>query len=286
MALQGAARRTADDEIQVATSPSPASAAVGEAELAVLESLVGSVHRFVAQRANNFADAQDIAQQTLLVASAKLGTFLGGSLQAWVLTIARNLVIDYYRGQGQRRPIEMEDAVQLETEPALQTESECVQRLCDNRERLRCWVSCISQRLRLEQQIALLLADVHGYRDKESAAELGVTVACFKLLLHGARADLRGIAGDACGLAAGKAADAAMASGTGQQSSVLDTPVNCPLETLAEAQSSPGAVRCSRGLKCCQHVPRLQRLRRELMQIFDLADGLRREALMDQPEVG
>ncbi|MCX6925384.1 MAG: RNA polymerase sigma factor [Verrucomicrobia bacterium] len=256
-----------------------------EVDLDSLESYVTSVHHFVARRVNNPWDAQDIAQQCLLLASAKLDSFRGENFQAWLFSIARNLVVDYYRGHDRRQSVEMDEAVQLEAEPALQTEPECVQSLCDSRERLRCWVSCISQRLRLEQQIALLLADVHGYRDKESAAELGVTVPCFKLLLHGARADLREIAGNGCGLVPEKSADAATAAGTGPRSSVLDPPVNCPLGPLAGTQSPPSSVRCSSGLKCCQHVPRLLRMRRELIQIFDLADGLRRETLMAQPEL-
>ena len=48
------------------------------------------VHRFVARRVANHADAADIAQQTLLLACAKLSSCRGENLSAWLFTIARS----------------------------------------------------------------------------------------------------------------------------------------------------------------------------------------------------
>jgi RNA polymerase sigma factor (sigma-70 family) len=261
--------------------PSRSRAPLGEVEPALLETHVASVYRFVAQRVSNFSDAQDIAQQTLLVASAKLGTCRGTSPQAWLLSIARNLICDHYRGLDRRRCVELDEAVEMETEPALQTGLESVQSLCDSRERLRCWVRCISLRLRLEQQIAVLLADVHGYRDKESAAELGISVPGFKLLLHGARGLLRSLSGSTCGLVPGEAADAPLAPGTPVQSPAHVLPDQCPIRAPANSRAN----RCPLGLRCCQQVPKLVRLRRELMKVFNLAEDPWRVAANERPEL-
>src|SRR5512138_899911 len=52
------------------------------------------VHRFVARQMANPADAADLAQQTLLVACERLGTFRNGNLRAWLFSIARHLIVD------------------------------------------------------------------------------------------------------------------------------------------------------------------------------------------------
>jgi RNA polymerase sigma-70 factor (ECF subfamily) len=151
------------------------------------------VHRFVGRRVANLADAADIAQQTLLLAFSKRGSCRGENLSGWLFTIARNLIVDHYRTQNRFQFEEVEALA--ETEPALQTASDAVLLLCQRRERLRGWLDCITDQLRLEEQVAVLLADVYGHRDKDSAAVLRMSVPCFKLLLHGARARLHEIAG-------------------------------------------------------------------------------------------
>jgi RNA polymerase sigma factor (sigma-70 family) len=157
------------------------------------------VHRFVAQRVANPADAADIAQQTLLLAWAKLGTCRGKSVSAWMLAIARHQIVDHYRAHNRFHFVEA--AAVAETEPSLRTPPDRAQAICEHHERLRCWTDCIRRRLQLEEQVAVLLADVYGLRDKESAAVLCMSLPCFKLLLHGARARLHEIADGECWLA-------------------------------------------------------------------------------------
>jgi len=154
------------------------------------------VHRFVARRVANVADAADIAQQTLLLACTKLGDCRGENLSGGLFTIARNLIVDHYRTQNRFQFEEVEALA--ETEPALQTASDAVLLVCERRERLSGWLDCITDQLRLEEQVAVLLADVYGHRDKDSAAVLCMSVPCFKLLLHGARARLHEVADGDC----------------------------------------------------------------------------------------
>lgn len=163
-----------------------------------LESSASDLHRFVARRVANPVDAADIAQQTLLLACAKLDTCRGEDILPWLFTIARHQIVDHYRARGRFRFVEADTLA--ETEPALQTRPDVVHSACECRQRLGTWLDCITRRLRLEEQVAVLLADAYGHRDKDSADLLGMSVPSFKLLLHGARARLREIAGGNCAL--------------------------------------------------------------------------------------
>lgn len=158
-----------------------------------LSAAAAEVHRFVARRVRNLDDAADIAQQTLLLACAKRSTCRGENASAWLFTIARHLIVDHYRARNRFRFLEV--AALADTEPALRTALDAVLSTCEHREQLSCWIGCISRRLRLEEQVAVLLADVYGHRDKDSAVALGMSVPSFKLLLHGARARLHAVAG-------------------------------------------------------------------------------------------
>jgi RNA polymerase sigma-70 factor (ECF subfamily) len=156
------------------------------------------VHRFVARRVRNADDAADIAQQALLLAFKNRETCRNQDGSGWVFTIARNLIVDHYRARGRVRFMEAEAVA--DTEPALRTARDAVHVTCEQRLLLACWLGCVSQRLPLDEQVAVLLSDVHGYRDKGSAAEMGLSLPSFKLLLHRARARLHSIAGGTCSL--------------------------------------------------------------------------------------
>jgi RNA polymerase sigma factor (sigma-70 family) len=150
------------------------------------------LHRFVSQRVANRADAADISQEALLIACAKLATFRGDNLHAWLYAIARNLIIDYYRSQGRFTFVTVSPA-EGEVEPALQIPHDAVLAECEFRQRLSSWLERCAQSLDLDEQVAVLQSHVYEYRDKDSAAMLRMTVPSFKLLLHGARARLKQI---------------------------------------------------------------------------------------------
>ena len=156
----------------------------------------GEIHRFVARRIANVADAEDIAQQTLLVALVKFSTFRGENVTAWVFTSARNLIIDYYRARSRFEFVDVGQEALTETESALKTPGNGVQAQHESRRQLADWLRRVTRGLELPQQVAVILADLFGYRDKDSAAMLRMSVPSFKLLLHRARARLRAIAGE------------------------------------------------------------------------------------------
>lgn len=155
-----------------------------------------ALHHFVAARVTNAADAEDIAQQALLQACNKISTFRGENLSAWLFAIARNLIVDYYRARNRHEFVDF--ALAAETNGVFQTPHHTP--VCACGEGFAGWVECITSRLPVEGHTALLLADVYGYCDKDSAALLGMSLPRFKLLLHHMRARLRESAGESCAL--------------------------------------------------------------------------------------
>lgn len=165
---------------------------VGVDRLELSAADVSGVYGFVARRVANCADAADIAQQTLLLACAKRSTCRVENPSAWLFTIARHLIVDHYRTKNRFQFVEVTALAEMDS--ALQTTPD-PPTIYEHRERLRALLDCITHRLRLPEQVAVLLADVYAHRDKDSAAVLCMSVPSFKLLLHEARARLRGIAG-------------------------------------------------------------------------------------------
>jgi len=57
------------------------------------------IMRYVSARVNNFADAEDLAGEVFVKATASIDKYVerGAPVQAWLFKIAHNLVIDYSR---------------------------------------------------------------------------------------------------------------------------------------------------------------------------------------------
>jgi RNA polymerase sigma factor (sigma-70 family) len=159
-----------------------------------IESCSREIHRFVSRRVPNPADAADLSQQTLLLACSKLDTLRGESVLAWLYTIAQHLIIDYYRTRNRFHFVELSDGSGADAELALRTPPDAVLALYEFREKLKAWKGTCANELHLEHQVAVLLADVYGYQDKDSAAMLRMSLPSFKLLLHEARARLKEVA--------------------------------------------------------------------------------------------
>jgi DNA-directed RNA polymerase specialized sigma24 family protein len=145
--------------------------------------------RFVARRVDNVDDAADITQQTVLLACAELRSSRVENLTRWLHTIAHNLIVDHYRAQSRFRFTGLRSEL-AEVEPALQTRPDLPLAIVESRERLNVLLNCVTRLVWLEHQVAVLLSDIYGYADKHSAAQMQMTVSCFKLMLHGARGQL------------------------------------------------------------------------------------------------
>jgi RNA polymerase sigma-70 factor, ECF subfamily len=158
-----------------------------------IEASAGDVHKFVMRRVSNAADAADIAQQTLLLACSKLNTFRGDNVRPWLYGIAQHQVIDYYRARNRFQFVPVGVDPDSETEPALRVSGDSVLTAYETHERLSAWLTRCTEGLALEHQVAVLLADVYEYADKDAAALLHMNLPSYKLLLHEARVRVKEI---------------------------------------------------------------------------------------------
>jgi RNA polymerase sigma-70 factor (ECF subfamily) len=156
-----------------------------------IEASARDVHRFVSRRVGNPADAADLSQQALLLACSKLETFRGERILAWLYAIAHHLIIDYYRTRNRFHFVPIMPDAGEDVDLALCTPGDTVMVVYEFRQRLTAWRADADGHLHLEHQVAVLLADVYGYRHKDSAAMLHMTLPSFKLLLHEARTRLK-----------------------------------------------------------------------------------------------
>jgi len=158
---------------------------------------VTRLNRFVARRVANGSDAADIAQQTMVLAWTDIGRS-PENFSGWLLAIARHLIVDHYRSQNRLQFVDLTSAVE-ESETELQTRPDVVLAMIECRERLYHLLDRIARRICLEHQVAVLLSDIYGYTNRESAELLHMSLPCFKLLLHGARARLHQFASRTAG---------------------------------------------------------------------------------------
>jgi RNA polymerase sigma-70 factor, ECF subfamily len=159
-----------------------------------IEVAAADVHRFVAQRVANRADAADLAQETLLDGWATFDAIRAEPVDEWLFAIARKRMADYDRARQRIRLVAIDDATASRTETALQIGGDAIVARCECRRRVDGWLRRCAQLLRPGQQVAVILADVYEYGDKDSAAMLRMSVPSFKLLLHRSRARLKAFA--------------------------------------------------------------------------------------------
>jgi len=93
------------------------------------------VHRFVAQRVANRADAADIAQETLLAAWATFQADRREPIDEWLTAMARKRIADYDRARDRIHLVAIESAAAGETETALQIGADAVVARCECRRR-------------------------------------------------------------------------------------------------------------------------------------------------------
>lgn len=143
--------------------------------------------RLVGQR----DQAEDVTQDTFLLAYRSLHQFRGGLFRAWLLRIATNRCYDELR-RRQRHPADSFDELGFEPEVQWSTlqggeePQERVERLEVSR-----MLEAALGRLPLDQRAVVVLSDVQGYSYEEIAAITGVTLGTIKSRLSRGRSRLR-----------------------------------------------------------------------------------------------
>ena len=145
---------------------------------------VDRIYRHIYYRVGNVHDAEDLTQQVFLNAWRALPRYkrTESPFIAWLMVIAHNLVINYYRA---RKHVPYPDA-EVEA-PGKSVES--VAEAHFDQERLHRAI----MKLGKEQQMVIVLRFIEGFEYSEIAALLGKSEGAVRVIQHRALAKLRSI---------------------------------------------------------------------------------------------
>jgi RNA polymerase sigma-70 factor (ECF subfamily) len=136
----------------------------------------GALRGFLRKRVANEADVDDLLQEILIKTHAHLSDVRDpAALRAWLFQVARNATVDFYRKRGKAQTVNAGDLWygQAEEVGALQELEGCV----------NVFLSALSP-----QDAELLRAvDLDGRRQKDVAAEMGLSYSTLKSRVQAAR---------------------------------------------------------------------------------------------------
>lgn len=192
-----------DDEGTAATGSSPSpeeERLVGEAQRGSIESFnqlvrlhERQVYNVALRMVGQTDAAEDVTQDTFLLAYKSLHQFRGGLFRAWLLRIATNRCYDELR-RRQRRPADSFEELAFEPLPQWTTLSskEDPQDRSERLELARTLATALA-RLQEDQRAVIILSDVQGYSYDEIAAITGISLGTVKSRLSRGRGRLRDI---------------------------------------------------------------------------------------------
>ena len=143
------------------------------------EAHAGRVYHYLLARTSDPTEAEELTSRVFLNALARLDQYGGrGSFQAWLMTIARNLLFNWYRDRGRRPPTEELDAAEAVAAdvPGPESRLERHERI----ERVRAAVGALSE----DRQRLISLKYVDGLPNAEIARMMGRTEGAVKALHH------------------------------------------------------------------------------------------------------
>ena len=146
------------------------------------------VYRYVYNRVGDRATAEDVTSETFVRALRRIDSlsFQGRDVGAWLVTIARNIVLDHVKSSRYR--LEVATADMRDADRATDGPEDAVVAHLTNRELLAC-----VQQLGSEQQECIVLRFIHGLSVAETAAIMGKKDGAIKALQHRAVRRLAGL---------------------------------------------------------------------------------------------
>ena len=152
---------------------------------------VTMVHRYVYHRVGDRATAEDVTSETFVRALRRIDSlsFQGRDVGAWLVTIARNIVLDHVKSSRYR--LEVSTADMRDADQATDGPEDAVVAHLTNRELLAC-----VQQLGSEQQECIVLRFIHGLSVSETAEIMGKKDGAIKALQHRAVRRLAGLVPD------------------------------------------------------------------------------------------
>ncbi len=155
----------------------------------------------------NRNDMEDAAHDVFILAFENLSTFRAdASLKTWVFTIATNHATKQLKKQKRWYTDTFERTKELAHQKATvmgaidYAHSHAPQGIYEIREHIDYCFTCVSKMVPIEQQIALILKDIYGFKVKEIAGIMGKSYGTVKHLLHNARKTMVLIFDDTCAL--------------------------------------------------------------------------------------
>ena len=154
-----------------------------------LHQLRGAIRAFVLSRVKDPAVADDLTQETLLRLTQRLHTLRDAErLEAWVFQIARNAVVDHFRGAKESAPFDEEmhtSELKPEAHEPLAVEDEKL------RGAVAAYVTSIVQKLPEPYRGALQMTEFENMSQVELAGKIGLSVSAAKSRVQRARGMLR-----------------------------------------------------------------------------------------------
>lgn len=175
--------------MSVPTPPSPDSST----DEAPWRPFVEGLRRFVGSRVSD-ADADDVLQDTLVRLHEAADSLRDADrAEAWVFSIARRTIADYYR-QEERRPV---DGTAGTADDLTEDPSPTLENLAgydgahDVHEEVLSWLRPMAEGLPEMYGRPLIMADFEGHTQQEVADEIGLSLSGAKSRIQRARVKLR-----------------------------------------------------------------------------------------------
>lgn len=142
--------------------------------------------------------AEDLSQETFLKCLAAIESFQNKcSLKTWIFTVAKNLAFDNLRARKRfsddsqdkcRTSVESHPEYREQLETAFHDSPE---KRFEIREHINFCFNCLAKTLNLEEQIAVILADIYDFKRAEIAEVLDKSEGVVKHLLFNGRKSLQ-----------------------------------------------------------------------------------------------
>jgi RNA polymerase sigma-70 factor, ECF subfamily len=152
-------------------------------------------------------DAEDIAQEACLKAWQKIEKFNGdSSFKTWLFAIAVNIAKDHLRASQRWTKFAQDTCKSLiGSTPELKSELHNINAVSEYgkyeiNEHIDFCFTCISKSIEIEQQIAIMLAEIYDFKVSEIAEILDTTIGKVKHLLHNGRTTMQDIFQQRCSL--------------------------------------------------------------------------------------
>ncbi len=144
------------------------------------EAYADRVYRYLLSRTSRPSDAEELTSRTFLNALAHLDGYRGGGANfgSWLMSIAHNLLANWYRERGRRPPTaSLDDALEVPAEtPGPESSLETSEQI----QRVRTAVRTLTP----DRQRLLALKYVEGLTNAEIGRRMGRTEGAVKVLHH------------------------------------------------------------------------------------------------------